>query len=179
MAIDQVLESLACIPIFSGLEPHQITRISRRAERRAFHDGEAIIRAGEPGDGAYLILAGNAGSRVGPGDRGPLQPVTPGSLLGELAMFIEHIYGTTVVARGWVDCLKLERAMLARQMRDDPDIADRIAAVIRNRLGLVAAEVQVIDRLLMGSIERCEGVSRAVLPAPQRRALTATPRLAQ
>jgi hypothetical protein len=94
-------------------------------------------------------------------------------------MFIEHVYGATVVARGWVDCLKLERATLDRQMRGDPDIADRIAAVIRSRLHLVAAELQAIDRLLMGSIERCDQVSRAFLPAPQGRVLAAAAGVAQ
>jgi CRP-like cAMP-binding protein len=179
MAIDQVIESLARVPIFAGLKLQQITEIGRRAGRRAFHEGEAIATAGEPGDGAYLILAGGAGRSGGPGDRGPLAPVAPGSLVGELAMFIEHIYGATVVAREWVDCLKLERATLARQMRDDPDIADRIAAAIRNRLNLVAAELQVIDRLLMNSIERCEQAPRAFLPPPRGQALVAAAGLAQ
>jgi CRP-like cAMP-binding protein len=173
MAIDQVIESLARVPIFSGLNLQQIAEIGRRAERRAFHDGEVIARAGEPGDGAYLILAGDAGCSGGPGGRGPLAPLAPASLVGELAMFIEHAYGATVVARGWVDCLKLERATLARQMRDDPDIADRIAAVIRNRLSLVAAELEAIDRLLMSSIERCQQAPRAFLPPPQGRAAVA------
>jgi CRP-like cAMP-binding protein len=168
MAIDRVIECLARVPIFAGLNLQQIAEIGRRAERCAFHDGEAITRAGEPGDGAYLILAGETGCSGRPDDRGPLAAVAPGSLVGELAMFIEHVYGATVVARGWVDCLKLERATLAHQMRDDPDIADRIAAVIRNRLNLIAAELQAIDRLLMSSIERCEQAPRACLPVPQK-----------
>ncbi|MBO0765415.1 MAG: cyclic nucleotide-binding domain-containing protein [Hyphomicrobiaceae bacterium] len=167
MAIDEVIESLARIPVFAGLKPQQITEIGRWAERCAFHDGEAITRAGELGDGAYLILAGDASSKAGPGDDGVrLQPIAQGSLVGELAMFVEHVYGVTVTASGWVDCLKLERATLARQMRDDPDIADRIAAVVRNRLALVAAELLIVDRLLMGSIQSCQQVSHAFLPAP-------------
>jgi CRP-like cAMP-binding protein len=177
MAIDHVIESLARVPIFADLKPQQITEIGRRAERRAFRDGETITRAGASADGAYLILAGDAGSRAGPSAHGPLEPIAPGSLVGELAMFIEHTYGVTVVARGWVDCLKLERTTLSNQMREDPDIADRIAAVIRSRLTLVAAELQVIDRLLMGSIERCGQVPGAFLPAPQ--ALAAGASLAQ
>jgi CRP-like cAMP-binding protein len=165
MAIDQVLSSLSRVPLFTGLQALQITEIGRHARRCAFGNGEVITRAGDPGDGAYLILSGEAGWSAGADGRGPLEPVEPGSVVGELAMFVDHTYGATVVARGWVDCLKLERAALADQMRRDPDIAECIADVIRGRLALLAAELQVIDRLLMTSIEECSRAPR-VLPAP-------------
>jgi hypothetical protein len=87
-------------------------------------------------------------------------------------MFVEHNYGTTVVAQGWVDCLKLERAALHEQMRADPDIAERIADVIRDRLALAAADLQIVDRLLMSSIEQCGGLSVALMP-PEPRAVAA------
>src|SRR5262245_22270524 len=134
MAIDHVIASLSRVPLFAGLMPAQITEIGRMARRCAFSSGEVITRAGEPADGAYLILSGEAGSRAGPAERGAADLVEPGSLVGELAMFIEHSYGTTVVARDWVDCLKLERTTLTEHMRRDPEIADRVADVIRGRL---------------------------------------------
>jgi CRP-like cAMP-binding protein len=166
MAIDQVLETLARVPIFVGLTPLQIAEVGRRAQRRAFHDGEVITTVGAAGDGAYLILAGNAGCRTGLSGRQALVPIAPGSLIGELALFIEHSYGATVVARGWVDCLKLERAALDAQMCQDPDMAERIAEVIRRRLTLIAAELQEIERLLVRSIERYTQAPRALLPLP-------------
>ena len=164
MAIDEVVTSLFRIPLFAGLKPMQIAEIGSRAQRCAFGDGEAIIRTGEAGDGAYLILSGEAGRKTS--TRGRVEPVPPGSLLGELAMLIEHVYGATVVAQGWVDCLKLERATLRDQMREHPDIAKRIAQVIRGRLTLVAAELQKIDQLLAESIERSARVPR-LLPPPR------------
>jgi CRP-like cAMP-binding protein len=176
MAIDLVVASLLRIPLFAGLKPLQITEIGRRAQRCAFCDGEVITQAGEPGDGAFLILSGTAGRRAAPGDRAALEPVEPGSLLGELALFIDHAYGATIVAQGWVDCLKLERTTLAEQMREDPDIADRLAGVIRGRLSLVAAELQAIDQLLLSSID-LTGQLPPALPPP--RSVPAAARLAQ
>ena len=167
MAIDQVFACLSHVPLFAGLKPTQITEIGRRARRCAFSAGEMITRAGDLGDGAYLILSGDAACRAGSGDGGRAELVEPGCLVGELAMFIEHRYGTTVVAQDWVDCLKLERATLTDQMRQDPDIAESIADAIRGRLAVVAAELQVIDRLLTSSIEHCKVAPRA-LPAPAR-----------
>jgi CRP-like cAMP-binding protein len=164
MAIDEVAASLFRIPLFAELNPMQIAEIGRCAQRRAFGDGEAIIRTGEAGDGAYLILSGEAGRKTA--TWGGVEPVPPGSLLGELAMLIEHVYGATVVAHGWVDCLKLERATLRDQMREDPDIATRIAQVIRGRLTLVAAELEKIDRLLAGTVDRRTQGPR-LLPPPR------------
>jgi CRP-like cAMP-binding protein len=167
MAIDQVLASLLRVPVFSGLSPLQITEIGRRAQRCAFGRGEIIIEAGEPGDAAYLVLTDGAGLRTAGASRwAPLEPVEPGSLLGELAMFVEHAYGVTVVAQGWVDCLKLERSALHDQMREDPDLADRLAQVIHDRVKRLATELQEVDQLL-GSIGRgLEAPSRPLLPPP-------------
>jgi hypothetical protein len=69
-----------------------------------------------------------------------------------------------VIAQGWVDCVKLERATLLDQMRADPDVADRIADTIRGRLTLVAAELQIIDGLLMRSIEHTPDARLGLLP---------------
>ena len=166
MAIDHVLVSLSRVPLFAGLTPAQIADIGRGAQRRAFGSGEVITRVGDPGNGAYLILSGEAESSTDPAGAEALEP---GSLVGELAMFIDHTYGTTVVALEWVDCLKIERATLAEQMRRDPDIADRIADVIRGRVAVIAADLRIVDRLLTRSSERCNQAPRA-LPAPPREA---------
>jgi CRP-like cAMP-binding protein len=161
MAIDQVVAALLRVPLFAELKPLQITEIVRGAQRCTFGRGEVITRAGMPGDGAFLILSGEAACRVVPD--APLQPVDPGSLVGELAMFVEHVYGTTVVANCWVDCLKLERRTLHSQMRADPEMARRFAHTIRTRLTRVASELRVIEQLL-ASVGRRE-VAPPLLPA--------------
>jgi CRP-like cAMP-binding protein len=168
MAIDQVLASLLRVPVFSGLKASQITEIGRRAPRCAFGRGETIIAAGEPGDAAYLVLSGEAGLKTAPSRWAPLQPVEPGSLLGELAMFVDHAYSSTVVAQDWVDCLKLERCALHEQMCEDPDLARRLARAIRDRIDRVASELQEIDELLASIAERLETTPHPMLPPPPR-----------
>jgi len=152
MAIDNVVvASLSRMPIFAELRPLQINRIARRAERCWFRGGDVITRAGTPGDGAFLILSGNALARQRQGSRAPPEPIAPGSLVGELAMLVEHTYGATVVADGPVDCLKLARATMHTQMRADPEIAERLARVIRERLRLTASELRKINQFLSES----------------------------
>jgi CRP-like cAMP-binding protein len=149
MAFDHIVASLARIPIFAELRPLQIGRIAQQAEHCRFRRGDVITRAGAPGEGAYLILSGDARRMSRAGSPTPPEAIALGSLIGELALLVEHIYGATVVAGGPVNCLKLARAMLHDQMCADPDIAERLARVIRKRLQLTAAELRSIDRLLM------------------------------
>jgi CRP-like cAMP-binding protein len=164
MAIDLVLESLRRVPVFANLTSAQIAEIGRGARRCAFRAGEVIAGAGEPGDGAYLLLSGEAVCITTASGRGPREPVEPGSLVGELAMLVEHDYRTTVVAQGWVDCLKLERSTLHEQMRADPGIARRIADAIRGRLNPVAAKLQVINHLLARAEEQYSAAPVIHLP---------------
>jgi CRP-like cAMP-binding protein len=166
MATKTIVASLSRIPVFAVLRPPQIARIARRAEQRRFRRGDVITRAGTLGDRAYLILSGEV--QCWP-RRGSLsEPIAPGSLVGELAMLVDHIYGATVVADGPVDCLELTRTVLHRQMRADPDIAERLARVIRERLTLTASELRRIDQLLSqsSSVIARIGVGRPLLAPP-------------
>jgi len=131
MAIDNVVASLLRIPMFAGLRPLQITEIARQAEHRRFRCGDVITKAGMTGEGAYLILSGNAERRPEPGSRALPELIEPGSLVGELAMFVEHAYGATVVAGSVVHCIELTRAALHAQMRGDPDLAKHLARTLR------------------------------------------------
>jgi CRP-like cAMP-binding protein len=148
MAIDQMIVPLLRVPLFTGLKPLQITEIGRHAERIKFRGGRTIVEAGTPGDAAYLIVSGEAERRSGQGVLFQAEPVEPGSLVGEMAMLVEYVYRSTVVAIGSVHCLKITRAALHEQMRDDPALAEHLATRIGNRLAQVAAELRAIDQML-------------------------------
>jgi CRP-like cAMP-binding protein len=144
MALDKVVAPLLRVPLFAGLKPLQLTEIARQAERVKFRSGDVITREGTLGDGAYLVVSGEAERRPRPGSFELAAPVEPGSLVGELAMLVEHVYGATVAACGRVHCLKLTRAALHEQMRDDGTLARHFERLIEGRLAHVAAELQRI-----------------------------------
>jgi len=150
MAFDKVLAPLLRVPLLAGLKPLQITEIARQAERIKFRSGDTITKAGTLGDGAYLIVSGDAERRPEPESHDLPEPVEPGSLVGELAMLVEHVYGATVAACGRVHCIKLTRAALHDQMQADPELARHFAHVIGGRLREVAAELRRIDEELSG-----------------------------
>jgi signal-transduction protein with cAMP-binding, CBS, and nucleotidyltransferase domain len=148
MAIDRLVAPLLRVPLLAGLRPLQITELARQAERAVFRRGDTIARAGEPADGAFLIVSGMAEHVVQAGREVSAEPVAPGSLVGEMAMLVEHDYRATVVARDRVLCLKITRTAVHAQMLDDPALARYFERHIAERLSRVADELREIDSVL-------------------------------
>ena len=148
MAIDRLVAPLLRVPLFAGLKPLQLTELARQAERVKFRRGDGITKAGEPGDGAYLIVSGLA-EHVEPSDLGTTAgPIAPGSLIGEMAMLVEHAYRATVIARDRVLCLKITRAAVRAQMLEDAALARHFERRITERLSRVADDLRQIDGIL-------------------------------
>ena len=72
----------------------------------------------------------------------------PGSLIGEMAMLVEHDYGSTVVARDRVLCLKLMRAELYAQMQEDAGLSEHFRNHMTERLMRTADELRRIEDAL-------------------------------
>jgi CRP/FNR family transcriptional regulator, cyclic AMP receptor protein len=165
MTTESLSAPLLRVPIFSGLAPEQIQGIARRAERMTFRSGEFITRAGEPGGGAYLLVSGDAACVDGDGLATADAVIEPGSLIGELAMLVEHTYGTTVVARERVHCLKIMRFAMHNQMLTDPSLAEHLSRQITARLVQVAEDLRRIDHTLVPS-QAHTAHPQALAPAP-------------
>ena len=146
MAIDPLVAPLLRVELFQGLKPLQITEIARSAERIVFRPGDKITEAGKVGDAAFLIVAGAAEWISSQDSDGRGEQIEIGSLIGEMAMLIEHAYGATIVATGQVRCLKLSRETLHRLMLEDRGLAQHLTSKISQRLNRVAAELRDIDR---------------------------------
>jgi CRP-like cAMP-binding protein len=158
MALDIVVQSLLKVELFAGLRPLQVAEIARQADRIVYRPGQSIITEGEPGDAAVLIVKGDAVRIAAGSPATPVQAVPDGSLVGELAMLIETLHGSTVVARGVTRAIRIGRAALHEQMAQDPAVAITLASNMSNRLTAVAQELSRIDRVL-------EAAGRAALPA--------------
>jgi len=149
-----VLGPLLRVPLFAKLKPLQITELARQAERIKFRAGAVIAKAGEPADGAFLIVTGTAEQKA-PGVLSAPERVEEGALVGELAMFVEYVPATTIVASERVHCLKLTRAAIHEQMSADPALARHFEDIFVERLKRTAADLRAVDNMLAG--EKPEG----------------------
>jgi len=153
MASDELTVPMTHVPIFKRLKAEQINALVDASERAMFRRGQPIIRAGEPGDAAFLVLKGEAIAfhKAVPEDNGKTLP--EGTFLGELAMLTEIEYSTTVIAKSDVRALKFSRAMIEVLMRKDPELAAHFVETLRMRMMGYAAKLREIDRDLAREVK--------------------------
>jgi CRP-like cAMP-binding protein len=151
MANNTFVDSLLRVPVFQGLTHVQLSDIARRAERVMFRIGQPIVKAGEPGDGAYLIIVGDAERRDG---AVVTDQIETGSLVGEMAMLVDTEYSCTVVARSAVRALKITRAALYALMERDPELAAHFVGKISARLRDFTDELRRIENELDAGDQR-------------------------
>jgi signal-transduction protein with cAMP-binding, CBS, and nucleotidyltransferase domain len=164
MAMDDLVAPLSRLPLFTGLQPLQLTQIVRRAERASFRPGDVITKAGRPGDGAYLLVSGTAHRVAGPDLAATPEVVEPGSLIGEMAMLVDHDYASTIVARDRVFCLKLLCKEMHALMREDITLAEHFRDRMAERLMRTAEELRRIEDAIAARN------SEAAQPSPEFRA---------
>lgn len=143
MSFDARVVPLLRVPLFQGLTQTQLTAIAKSAERVMFKAGETIITNDVNDNAAYLIVKGRVEATSGFSRRAEILP--PGTLVGEMAMLIEALHTTTVVAIDPVNALRLSRAALQSTMLEDPDIAAHFVEKLKVRLRHLARELKDVD----------------------------------
>jgi CRP-like cAMP-binding protein len=144
----KLVQPLLRIPLFAGLKPLQITEMARHADRVKFRPGSVIVSAGQALDGAYLLVEGKVEVKATEDSWMPPEQIEPGSLEGEVAMFVEHTAALTLMAVERVHCMIITRAAMRAQMEDDPAVAWHFESIYAERLNLAAVELRAIDKLL-------------------------------
>lgn len=85
--------------------------------RRSFGAGDAIVREGEPGDAAYVIVEGRCEIRKDtPNGAQTLQTIGPGDVFGEMAILTEGPRTATVVATEPTTVLVVTSQVLEQEM---------------------------------------------------------------
>ncbi|MBX3207824.1 MAG: cyclic nucleotide-binding domain-containing protein [Labilithrix sp.] len=85
--------------------------------RRSFQPGEAIVREGEPGDAAYIIVEGRCEVRKQtPSGTQTLQTIEPGAVFGEMAILTGGSRTATVVAVEATTVLVITSHVLEHEM---------------------------------------------------------------
>jgi CRP-like cAMP-binding protein len=151
MSAETLSSPLRHLELFEGLTPDQLQRIARTAERIVFQPGQPIIRNGEVGEGAVLIVTGIAERTEAPQALKEPEQIEGGALVGEMSMLIDTEHTSTIVARTAVRALRIARSELHRHMVDDPTLADHFVSKISGRLRRLAVELHRIDSTLAGT----------------------------
>jgi CRP-like cAMP-binding protein len=117
--------ALSAVPLFEGLSRRHLRRLAGLSEVADYMAGHSIVREGEPGDAFYVVLAGQGTVTAG-GKR--LRRVLPGDHFGEISLLDGGPRSATVSSETPMTLLVLERPRFLQAMREEPEVALKLAA---------------------------------------------------
>ena len=117
--------------ILGSLAPAVRERLLEAGEERSFAPGEVVVKQGERGAEAYVILAG-AATVVRDDQR--VARLGPGEFFGEVAMLDRRPRTADVVAEGPLRCIALSREVVREALRSEPDLGWRLLEVLASRI---------------------------------------------
>ncbi len=146
--LDQKIELLQQVPLFSGLSEELLIAVADAGRKTFFEAGDKLITEGENGSAAYLIMTGKAGCpRIEVGET-LIEDLWPGTLVGELGMLVETAHNVTVTAKERLRALAFHRDGFRTVMETHPELAQHISEMLLVRLHGLAAEIRKVDEKL-------------------------------
>lgn len=134
MSLELEARALRSVPMFRNAPAKALELLAFLATVQRFAPGEALMRQGDRGDCAYVLLSGEAdvyvGARVEAGDapeplsaQRKIAQVAEHQVIGEIAVLCDVQRTATVVATTEVSALRIEADLLLDMARDTPDMA--------------------------------------------------------
>ena len=123
------------VPLFAELPPPDLLPIAEIATEAVYTDGETIAEQGDPGDEMHIIVSG-AVAVVRRGESGGRALATRGTgdAVGEMAVLTSEPRMASLVARGDVRVLTIERRSFEAILRERPDTSLAVIRVLCQRL---------------------------------------------
>jgi len=126
-----VEQTLAKVPLFSGVKPKDLTRLEKRMQERSFNEGDEITKEGESGIGFFVIEDGNATVSIG---GKILRTLGPGEYFGEVALIDSGPRSATVVATTDLRCRGMSAWEFKPFVEEHPDVAWALLETLVGRL---------------------------------------------
>jgi CRP/FNR family cyclic AMP-dependent transcriptional regulator len=130
-------DTLARVELFSGLNKKELHTIAESCQERKYSAGTRLISQGDTGVGLYILTSGKV--RIthpsGPGQaEEDLGTAGAGDVLGEMALLDDLPRSATVTAVEDVTALLLPVWEFRTVLRNHPEIALKLLAVLSRRL---------------------------------------------
>lgn len=149
MSLDRDISYLRQVPLLEPFSEEQLRLFAFSAENITIDAGTELYHQGERTEAAFVVVSGQIVLSE-EGDDGPEERGTfgPGSLLGEMALFIETTRPNTAVARERSEVIRIRRALFKRMLQEYPDIAEALRTMFTDRLRATTREMsRVADTL--------------------------------
>jgi CRP/FNR family cyclic AMP-dependent transcriptional regulator len=135
MNLNEEVELLKGVPIFSKIEPAKLKLLAFTSERMNFAAGQEVCRQGDPGDTMYIILGGVADVLIDrEGGQIAVAEMKKNGFFGEIAILCDVPRTATVKAREPLSTLKISKDMFYRLVAEFPQMAVEVMRELAHRL---------------------------------------------
>ena len=142
MLLKDEVGMLKQVPLFAGVAPAKLKLLAFTSDRVTFAPGQIIVRQGEVGDAAYVVLSGKAEVLVdSPNGQIKVADLEPNAIVGEIAILSNQTRTATVRATTSVDTLRIRKDHFLRMLGDYPEMTVEIMRVLADRLSHTTAEL--------------------------------------
>ena len=149
MSLDRDIALLSRVPLFGELTTEQLRLLAFSAVRLELSPGQVLFREGATAGSGYVVAFGGIEMSIGQaGKRKVVMTCETGSLIGELALFIETKRPATATAIVSTEVLDIDRKLVTRMLNEYPHVAVRLRKTLAGRLTATIGELGKIRNLL-------------------------------
>lgn len=142
MLLKDEVGMLRQVPLFSGVAPAKLKLLAFTSDRVTYAPGQIIVRQGEVGDAAYVVLSGRAEVLVdSPNGQIKVAELEPNAIVGEIAIISNQTRTATVRAMTSTETLRIRKDHFLRMLGEYPEMSVEIMRVLADRLTHTTAEL--------------------------------------
>lgn len=135
MNLNEEVEILKGVPLFSKVEPAKLKLIAFTGERMTYAEGQELFHQGDVGDAMYVILAGSADVLLEtPNGQIRVAELKKNSFVGDIAILSDVPRTATIKAREPLTTLKISKDMFYRLVAEFPQMAIEMMRELAHRL---------------------------------------------
>jgi CRP/FNR family transcriptional regulator, cyclic AMP receptor protein len=135
MNLNDEVEILKSVPLFSKVEPAKLKLIAFTGERVNYAEGQELFHQGDVGDAMYVILGGVADVLLEtPSGQIRVAELKKNSFVGDIAILCDVPRTATIKAREPLTTLKISKDMFYRLVGEFPQMAIEMMRELAHRL---------------------------------------------
>ena len=150
-------QTLTEIELFHDLLPEELVRLNALLHRTTFAPGTTLMTEEQPGEVAYLIVAGTVKVQAteADGTEVVLAIRGRGEVVGELSMLDNLARSASVVTLDATTCYWIDRLAFQTALQTMPRLAYNLLAILARRLRLASSQIRALaSQDLYGRVAR-------------------------
>lgn len=143
MSLAEEVDLLRGIALFERMEPSKLKLLAMTSDRVNFRPDAVMMRQGDDGDAAYVIISGAADVLIDtPNGAIKVAELGPGQIVGEIAILIDIPRTATIQSPEGLTALRISKENFLRLLHGSPQVGVEIIRVLAARLEATNAQLR-------------------------------------